>query len=82
MIVAYQSVKNDKMMSAYMSEFVSYNVLDTDYVNEKYNGTKNNRLEDIIDEDNSEFKDVKEVEEGTLKPEDIKLNEEILPINQ
>ena len=40
------------------------------------------RLEDIIDEENSEFKDVKEVEEGTLKPEDIKLNEEILPINQ
>jgi hypothetical protein len=31
-IVAYQSVKNDKMMSAYMSEFVSYNVLDADYV--------------------------------------------------
>ena len=30
-----------------MSEFVSYNVLDQDYVNEKYNGLKNNRLEDI-----------------------------------
>jgi len=30
--VAYQSVKNDKMMSAYMSEFVSYNVLDSDYL--------------------------------------------------
>ena len=85
MTVAYQSVKNDKMMSAYMSEFVSFNVLDTDYVNEKYNGKKNNRLEDIIDEEDSEFKDVKEeevIEEGTLKPEDIKLNEEILPINQ
>tara|TARA_B100000902_G_scaffold391558_1_gene442419 strand:+ start:772 stop:1491 length:720 start_codon:yes stop_codon:yes gene_type:complete len=47
--VGYQSVKNDKMMSAYMSEFVSYNVLDKDYVNEKYNGSKNNRLEDITD---------------------------------
>ena len=33
-IVAYQSVKNDKMMSAYMCEFVSYNVLDKDYVKE------------------------------------------------
>jgi hypothetical protein len=31
-IVGYQSVKNDKMMSAYMSEFVSYNVLDADYL--------------------------------------------------
>tara|TARA_Y100001980_G_C14163820_1_gene41564 strand:+ start:29 stop:451 length:423 start_codon:yes stop_codon:yes gene_type:complete len=30
-IVAKESVKNDKMMSAYMSEFVSYNVLDKDY---------------------------------------------------
>tara|TARA_Y100001958_G_scaffold159952_1_gene164608 strand:- start:6151 stop:6861 length:711 start_codon:yes stop_codon:yes gene_type:complete len=49
--VAYQSVKNDKMMSAYMCEFVSFNVLDTDYVNEKYNGKKNNRLEDISDEE-------------------------------
>ena len=47
LIVAYQSVKNDKMMSAYMCEFVSFNVLDNDYVQEKYNGLKNNRLEDI-----------------------------------
>lgn len=46
-IVAYQSVKNDKMMSAYMSEFVSYNVLDDDYVKETYEGKKNNLLEDI-----------------------------------
>jgi len=29
--VANQSVKNDKMMSAYMSEFVSFNVIDKDY---------------------------------------------------
>ena len=34
-IVAYQSIKNDKMMSAYMMEFVSYNVLDSDYVKEE-----------------------------------------------
>jgi len=31
-IVAKESIKNDKMMSAYMSEFVSYNVLDKDYI--------------------------------------------------
>ena len=30
-IVANQSITNDKMMSAYMSEFVSFNVIDTDY---------------------------------------------------
>ena len=35
--VSRQSVKNDKMMSAYMSEFVSYNVLDHDYLENKNN---------------------------------------------
>ncbi len=34
-IVAYESVKNDKMMSAYMCEFVSFNVLDSDYLEAK-----------------------------------------------
>ena len=34
-VVAHQSIKNDKMMSAYMSEFVSYNVLDADYIKGK-----------------------------------------------
>ena len=53
LIVAYQSIKNDKMMSAYMCEFVSFNVLDEDYVQEKYQGKKNNRLEDIKDEEKS-----------------------------
>ena len=33
--VAYYSVKDDKMMSAFMSEFVSFNVLDKDYISEK-----------------------------------------------
>ena len=30
--VGYYSVKQDKMMSAYMSEFVSFNILDKDYI--------------------------------------------------
>jgi len=34
-VVAHQSINNDKMLSAYMSEFVSYNVLDADYVKDK-----------------------------------------------
>lgn len=29
--VGYQSVKNDKMLSAYMTEFVSFNVIDSDH---------------------------------------------------
>lgn len=35
LVVANESVTNDKMMSAYMSEFVSFNVLDSDYVSEQ-----------------------------------------------
>jgi hypothetical protein len=62
--VGYQSVKNDKMMSAYMNEFVSYNVIDDDYVQKKYGGNKNNRLEDITHE----------------KEDEILKEEEILPI--
>lgn len=56
--VGYQSVKNDKMMSAYMNEFVSFNVLDEDYVEEKYKGKKNNRLEDITDEEIVKTEDI------------------------
>lgn len=41
--VGYQSVKNDKMMSAFMNEFVSYNVLDEDYLNSKGLTNYNNR---------------------------------------
>ena len=36
-VVARESIKNDKMLSAYMSEFVSYNVLDADYLSSKKN---------------------------------------------
>ena len=35
MIVARKSVKDDKMMSSYMVEFVSFNVLDKDYIENK-----------------------------------------------
>ena len=48
--VAYQSVKNDKMMSAYMSEFVSYNVLDSDYIENKLKNVKNIKKVDECDD--------------------------------
>ena len=56
--VAMKSVKDDKMMSAYMSEFVSFNVLDKDYVEQKLledkkeNADKEDttKLEEIIPE--------------------------------
>ena len=94
--VAYQSVKNDKMMSAYMCEFVSFNVLDEDFVNEKYNGTKNNRLEDITinnvnsDDSESDSNDIERQEKESSEEEEFKdvnekgviKEEEIIPIIQ
>ena len=56
--VARQSVKNDKMMSAYMSEFVSFNVLDKDYVE-----AKQKELESGISVEEV-FVDVNDNEEG------------------
>ena len=53
--VAQQSVKNDKMTSAYMSEFVSFNVLDEDYVKAK--------LEDILHKEEEELKNELQLEE-------------------
>jgi hypothetical protein len=44
-IVANQSVKHDKMMSAYMCEFVSFNIIDKDYKNN--NQTNNNNDQDL-----------------------------------
>lgn len=35
--IAYKSFKNDTMLSAFLTEFVSYNVLDKDYVSENTN---------------------------------------------
>ena len=43
--VAYQSLKNDKMTSAYVNEFVSYNVMDSDFLE------KQNKIEEIKEED-------------------------------
>ena len=34
-VISYNSVKHDKMMSAFLSEFTSYNVLDDDYLKSK-----------------------------------------------
>ncbi len=35
--IAYKSVKNDTMLSAFLTEFVSFNVLDKDYISDKSN---------------------------------------------
>ena len=47
--VAYQSVKYDKMKSAYMSEFVSYNVLDSDYLLNKVVENKSVKVDELDD---------------------------------
>tara|TARA_B100001109_G_C18809101_1_gene448766 strand:+ start:94 stop:813 length:720 start_codon:yes stop_codon:yes gene_type:complete len=61
--VARQSVKNDKMMSAYMSEFVSFNVLDADYV-------ANKLLKDNVKEDKPSKEE--------LIPDNVELKEVVL----
>ena len=69
--VGYYSVKHDKMMSAYMSEFVSFNVLDEDYVKSKellldkpkcrgHPHLKKPEKKEEDDDDDDEFKDVSE----------------------
>ena len=52
--VARQSVKNDKMMSAYMSEFVSFNVLDKDYVEAKQKESGEVSVEEVFVDVNEE----------------------------
>lgn len=49
--VAKQSVKNDKMMSSYMSEFVSFNVIDSDYL-ESIKDKKQNEEKDNLTSEN------------------------------
>lgn len=66
--VAYQSVHNDKMMSAYKNEFVSYNVIDDDYVQQKYGGNKNNRLEDVSFEEKKDYKEDEILNEEEIVP--------------
>ena len=84
--VARQSVKNDKMTSAYMSEFVSFNVLDKDYVKAKEENKKEIQLEEVpitilpdrdethtdTDSDNETFNEVKseEVKSEEVNPEE------------
>ncbi len=43
LIVAKESIHNDKMMSSFMVEFVSYNVLDADYLKQKYGNQIDNK---------------------------------------
>ena len=53
--VARNSVKDDKMTSAYMSEFVSFNVLDADYIEQQ--------LEQKIKDEENEIKREIQLEE-------------------
>jgi len=55
--VARVSLKNDEMRSAFLREFTSFNVLDEDYIAEKYAGKP--------DEEMSNYTDVREPESET-----------------
>ena len=47
-IVSYYSIKDDKMSSAYVNEFVSYNVMDSDFLEKQENKVEELNEEDII----------------------------------
>tara|TARA_Y100000768_G_scaffold169763_2_gene127094 strand:- start:3723 stop:4388 length:666 start_codon:yes stop_codon:yes gene_type:complete len=47
-IVSYYSIKDDKMSSAYVNEFVSYNVMDSDFLEKQENKIEEINEEDII----------------------------------
>ena len=68
--VARQSVKNDKMMSAYMSEFVSFNVLDKDYVEAKQKELESGvSVEEVFVDVNDNEEEEEEEEEELVVPE-------------
>ena len=58
LVVAHESVKNDKMMSAYMSEFVSFNVLDADYVEEKQKRLEEGVVEEGVVEEGVSLEEI------------------------
>ena len=64
--VAQVSLKNDEMRSAFLKEFTSFNVLDEDYVAEKYAGKPNEEM--------SHYTDVQETE-PTVSLENVVLQE-------
>jgi hypothetical protein len=70
-IVAKESIKNDKMMSAYMSEFVSFNVLDSDYIDQQ--------LEQKIKDEENEIKREIQLEEIPITI--LPVRDETLPTN-
>ena len=72
--VAQQSIKNDKMTSAYMSEFISFNVLDADYIKDKEN-KKDIQLEDI---ENNQLDDIK----NTCNDTDTLLESVVEPVGE
>ena len=88
--VARNSVKDDKMTSAYMSEFVSFNVLDADYIEQQLEKKIKDeiQLEEVpitilpdrdethidTDSDNETFKEVNSKE---VNSKEVKLEESI-----
>ena len=80
--VARQSVKDDKMTSAFMKEFVSYNVLDSDYLEAKEKEEEKQSLKDpekgptiILDPVTLTDKPPKSIRKPELMPKQLKLEE-------
>ena len=80
--VARQSVKDDKMTSAFMKEFVSYNVLDADYIEAKEKEEEKQNLKDpekgpiiLLDPVALTDKPPKSILKPELIPKQLKLEE-------
>ncbi len=80
--VARQSVKDDKMTSAFMKEFVSYNVLDADYIEAKEKEEETQSLKDpekgptiILDPVTLTDKPPQSIPKPELIPKQLKLEE-------
>ena len=66
--MARQSIKNDKMMSAYMSEFVSFNVLDADYLEAKAKAATEEEAEEARSLDITDITITSKVREDMREP--------------
>ena len=73
--VARISTKNDEMRSAFLKEFTSFNVLDEDYIAEKYAGKPDEGMSNYTDvTDTRETRETRETE-PTVSLENVVLQE-------
>jgi len=76
--VAQVSLKNDEMRSAFLKEFTSFNVLDEDYVAEKFAGKPDEEMshyEGVSDISVNNNRDITDLRPAPISLEDVVLQE-------